>query len=240
MPMTPDQMRAEQEAWSQQYDAQQAAEAAKKTAPPPTPAQQALDHTGPMTVPALEFSIRNAEMWGTAAKRVGQDVAAGGAQLVKNVGDTVADVVTFGARPLDVAQTTVHPWDYARKALDDFTDAVKVKDPNIVDVLTQYTAQVAPAYAVFARGLGFVGSRLKNLAAGAAADATALPPDAPRFADLLQMAQHTDSKIGQALQAAGPHGHVTCLTAPEEPQSHRLSASGNHPSASCPIGRRTA
>ena len=201
---------ADAEAFSKQYDAQQAAEQAKQTAPPPTPPEKVAALNGPITLPVFQSVLDEVKQWGTAAKHVGQDVLAGGAQSVKNAGNLAGDVLSGGANPpKDVADQyeTPHPiWQHASKALDEFTDAVKVKDPNLVDVLTQYAAQVGPAYAVFAKSLGFLGNRLANLGGGAAADATTLPPDAPRFADMLRMAQHTDSKIGDALNAAGPYG----------------------------------
>lgn len=120
--------------------------------------------------------------WGEAAARVGRDVAAGAADAVVNTGDAAEGLLRNGARA--EYESVVHPqqaaleaedpamlardqqmdgsaqrspiWDHARNAILDFRDAVAVKDPNLVDGLTQSVAQLAIPFAGYSKALSGV------------------------------------------------------------------------------------
>lgn len=161
-----------------------------------------------------------------AFSRLGRDVVSGGMTAAVNTVDAarkfgsaaVANTVDTLTRspaetlasdmgnpaPLNVPVSDT--WEHAKAAILDFRDAVKVQDPNIVDSMTQFTAQVAPSFALASRALSTWQTLLKVGASGMAADATALDKDSPRTADMLSILRQTDGKIGQAMQAAGPYG----------------------------------
>lgn len=120
--------------------------------------------------------------WGEAATRVGRDVAAGAADAVANTGDAVEGLARTGVRA--TYESIVHPqqaaleaedpamqardrmmdgssqtspiWQHARSAILDFRDAVAVKDPNLVDGLTQSVAQLAIPFAGYSKALSGV------------------------------------------------------------------------------------
>lgn len=120
--------------------------------------------------------------WGEAATRVGRDVAAGAADAVANTGDAAEELVRNGARAtyesvahpqqaaleaedpamlardrmLDGSSQTSPIWQHARNAILDFRDAVAVKDPNLVDGLTQSVAQLAIPFAGYSKALSGV------------------------------------------------------------------------------------
>jgi hypothetical protein len=117
--------------------------------------------------------------WGEAATRVGRDVAAGAASTAVNTGDALEGLARNGIR--DAYTGITHPqqaaleaedpamrardqqmdgsaqrspiWDHARGAILDFRDAVAVKDPNLVDGLTQSVAQLAIPFAGYSKAL---------------------------------------------------------------------------------------
>jgi hypothetical protein len=219
---------ADAEAWSKQDDAQQAALKADASAPKPEEGAhpyQAVNNwfsslPQKLDMPTLDKIIPAAESALGKAKKIGQDVVAGAAQGVTNVADSAYKfgreaAVNFTDNPVDrvitgapapVASSESPIWTHAKSSVQDFIDAVKVKDPGIADNLVQYTAQVVPSYLLAGRLLGGLHGIAHVVATGAAADATALDPHAPRFADVLGQLKQTDTKIGAALKAAGPYG----------------------------------
>lgn len=213
-------------AWGAQYDQQQAAAKSQELLPKqeaPHPFQAVSNWVSSLpnrissavldqAVPAVE-SVYNSKLG-----RADRDIVAGATTGVKNVADAAVGVVNKASRLLQpmaeaqgapAAQTDVisEPiWSHAKSTVQDFTDAVKVKDPGIADNLLQYTAQVAPSYLLAGRLLNELHGVANVVASGAAADASALDPHAPRFADILGVLKQTDGKIGAALKAAGPYG----------------------------------
>jgi hypothetical protein len=195
------------QAWSQQYDQQQAAQKSqellpKQEAPHPSGAVRDWISSLPSRIdsPALDTAM---QVVGSLYKETGdaaRDVAVGVTKGAVNTAKAI-DLVAGGA---DQPHTAI--WDHAMSAAQDFTDAIKVKDPSIQDGMVQYAAQVAPSYLLASRMLGSLHGVANAVTAGAAADASALDPHAPRFADILGVLKQTDGKIGQALKAAGPYG----------------------------------
>ena len=117
-------------------------------------------------------SVAHDGSWGEAATRVGRDAVSG---VTSAVGNT-ADVVEEGVR--GTVNDLVHPersaleaedpafanreqwvgadappsiWQHAKNAIMDFRDAVAVKDPNVVDNLTQMGAQLAVPFAGYSK-----------------------------------------------------------------------------------------
>ena len=93
--MSPDQMRTEQENWAQQYDAQQSAEKAQaeQAKQPPSFLERWTAPVAHATASIVDRAVSEAEQWGTAARRVGQDVDVGLATAAVGAADTVKTAV---------------------------------------------------------------------------------------------------------------------------------------------------
>lgn len=211
------QLAAEDAAYAKQAtaegNAQQSQDAQAKQ--PPTLNSLGTADRGHVTGSAIDGILGEIEQWGTAAKRVGQDAVAGATTGAANVADTAVKAAqggAYGALPpevrADVEQNDVlgNMWDHAKSAIMDFRDAVAVKDPNIVDGVTQAGAQLIGPFAAYSKALTGLRGLANTVAAGAATDMTALQPHDMRTADLIALGRQTDSKIGAALRAAGPYG----------------------------------
>jgi hypothetical protein len=143
-----------------------------------------------------------------------------------------ARMKTVEGDPAPAAPPPSSIWSHARNAILDFRDAVAVKDPNMVDGLTQNVAQLAIPFAGYSKALAGVhdaaiaasttqdfggyllasakqdlGKLARNvIAPGAVTDATALQPHQARFADTLALGRHTETKLGDVLNAIAPDG----------------------------------
>jgi hypothetical protein len=143
-----------------------------------------------------------------------------------------ARMKTVEGDPAPAAPPPSSIWSHARSAILDFRDAVAVKDPNLVDGLTQNVAQLAIPFAGYSKALAGVhdaaiaasttqefggyllasakqdlGKLARNvIAPGAVTDATALQPHQARFADTLALGRHTETKLGDVLNAIAPDG----------------------------------
>lgn len=222
------------DSFSQEYDQGQAAKAAAANPPdaPTTPwgtaAKWVSSLPDKLSTDTLNTALSGVSSmfegggFGEAASRVARDVAGGALQGAANVADaaysglrSATNSATENLTGVKNAFDTIYPsapvWDHAKAQTQDFIDAIKVQDPNMVDNLTQFTAQIVPWYLLASRVLGGYHGFANTLVAGAAADAVALPPDAPRTADLLAMLKQTDGKVGAALNAAGPYGLNTYI-----------------------------
>lgn len=205
--MAPQDPQAEQAAFSQQYDAQQAQQKAQEStaAEPPSLLQRWGAPVVHATMSVLDSAMSEAEQWGTAAKRVGQDVAAGTATAAANTMDAVK-AAGSPDDPGDPANAPSPIWDHAKGAILDFRDAVAVKDPNIIDGLTQSVAQLAIPFMGYSRVLSGLHGIASIVAAGAATDSTALGPHDMRMADMMALGRHTEGKFGDALRTLAPDG----------------------------------
>ena len=221
---TPQEMQAQTDTWSKQYDQDQAAKRSQETAPeveqhPLTALTNWVSNLPERVTTSMLDTVTAAagSPWGQAAERVGRDVVAGGVTGATAVVDTAHSALVGAAKniklypgdpgpPADSQDPTGRIWEHAKNTIQDFTDAVKVKDPNMVDDLTQFAAQIGPWYAVAGRALNSLHGVAQSLTAGAAADATALKPQDMRLADTLKLLRNTDGAIGKTLQAAGPYG----------------------------------
>jgi hypothetical protein len=226
---------AESAAWSKQYDDAQAAKKSQEAQQPNEDqhpltqfANWATNLSGRVSTSVLEHALnfegglinKGADALSTvspAGGRAMRDIATGATRGVVNTLDTAHSALVGAARNIrlspndpgaspDEADPTGPVWAHAKTSIQDFTDAVKVKDPTLADNMLQFTAQVAPSYAAASRMLQGTHRIANVLISGAAADATALEPNAPRFADTLRMLQQTDGKIAKALNEAGPYG----------------------------------
>lgn len=177
-------------------------------------------------------SVAHDGSWGEAATRVGRDVAAGAVTGAANIADTGESLVRNGVR--DTYESVAHPgqtaleaedpamlardqqmdgsaqpspiWEHARSAIMDFRDAVAVKDPNLVDSLTQGVAQLAVPFAGYSKLLSGLHGIANVAAAGAATDASALGPHAMRMADLISLGRKSEGQFGQVLRKIAPDG----------------------------------
>lgn len=201
------QLAAEDAAYAKQSAAQQAQEKAQaeQAKQPPSLLQRFTAPIVHATSSAIDSAVTEAEQWGTAAKRLGQDVAAGGAQAVANTMDTVKSMGS-PADPNDPANLPTPIWDHAKNAILDFRDAVAVQDPNIVDRLAQPAAQLAIPFAGYSRALGAIHGFANMVAASAVTDATALGPHDNRLADVIALGRHTEGKLGEVLRTLAPDG----------------------------------
>lgn len=172
-----------------------------------------------VTMPLLDSAVSEADQWGTAAKRVGQDAAAGVTTAAVNTADALGSAITTSGRGLAMAEDPAHAdaalqgqfpispiWDHAKASILDFRDAIAVKDPNIVDSLAQAGAQLAVPFAGYSRALSSIHGFANMIAAGAITDATALAAHDPRMADLVALGKHTEGKLGEVLRALMPDG----------------------------------
>lgn len=214
--------------WSRQYDQQQAIQKSQELTPKaeaPHPFQAVSNWISSLpdringtildqVIPAVD------SVYKSPLGRADRDIVTGAAKGVTNVADAAYSfarsasvsfhddpamrMITGEKAPPTPGESQI--WTHAKASVQDFTDAVKVKDPGIADDLIQYAAQVAPSYLLAGKLLGGLHGVANAVASGIPADAAALDPHAPRFADILSVLKQTDGKIGQALRAAGPYG----------------------------------
>lgn len=208
--------QAEEAAFSQQYDAQQAAakqaELDKQT--PPSFLQKWV--TGPLgrvSTSMIDGAVSAADsMYDSPEMRKARDVAAGGITGAVNIADTAKSAVEGMADATDPYQQKdpVAPsspiWDHARSSILDFRDAVTVQDPTLADHLVQGVSQLAIPFAGYSRALAGLHGLANMYTAGALTDATALGPHDARVADLIALGRHTEGKLGDALRALSPDG----------------------------------
>lgn len=231
--------QADQDAFSQQYDAQQTAKASQEAQQTAEPSFLQKWVLGPGTrigtqaldtaVSAADSMFQSADSEGSPAKPVidkARDVMAGGATAIGNGIDATRSAIATGTKSMldtivpgassnpafDALQPAKSPvWDNAKNATLNFRDAVQLKDPGISDNLTQSVAQLAVPFMGFSRAFSEVHGFANTVAAGIATDTTALGPHDMRMADLLSLGQHTEGKLGDALRAAGPYGLNTYI-----------------------------
>lgn len=232
MPTVQD-LQAEDDAYAKQVSGQQSTKASQEALQAGQDQQPSLlqkwgasisNVTGPM----IDSALSQADAWGTAAKRVGQDVAAGGItagvnmadaahsfvqSAVANAGRTNSDRIADVTDPANAAREANYDappsspiWDHAKAAVLDFRDAVAVKDPNMVDNLTQSVAQLAIPFTGFSRTLAGLHGFASMAAAGALTDSTALGPHDMRMADLVALGRTTEGRLGDALRTLAPDG----------------------------------
>lgn len=216
--MTPEE---DQAAFSTQYDQQQAAEAQKADASkaPPTLGQRFAVPQAPVTTSMLDSIVAEAQNWGTAAKRVGQDAVAGATTGAVNIADAAGAAISTSGKEMAAEADPAHAaeaeagtlptspiWDHAKAHILDFRDAVAVKDPNIVDRLTQGVAQLAVPFAGYSRVLSGLHGVANMVVAGGATDLTALAPHDMRTADVLSLGRQTEGKLGEVLRTLAPDG----------------------------------
>lgn len=186
--------------------------------------------------------------WGEAASRVAGDIEAGAAGAAVNTGDAAEQLVRTGVR--DTYESVVHPqqaaleaedpamrardqqldgsaqrspiWEHARSAILDFRDAVAVKDPNLVDRLTQSVAQLAIPFAGYSKALAGVHD------AAIAAQGLEDIPATQGFGSFLRQTAQKDL-TGFATKVAAP-GALTDATAlsPHAPRFADMIALGKH------------
>lgn len=225
MPVTLDSLAAEDAAYAKQaQDAQAtAAQQEGRAKQPPSLLQQWAGNVGRVTNSMLDSAVSEADAWGTAAKRVGQDAASGAVTGATNIADSAYSFVRSAAQNMaepgykqtqrDLSDEAAPPappsspvWDHAKSTILDFRDAIAVQDPNIVDRLTQGGAQLAIPFAGYSRMLAGVHGFASIVASGAMTDLTALGPHDPRLADLIALGRHTEGKLGDALRTLAPDG----------------------------------
>lgn len=225
MPVTLDSLAAEDAAYAKQArDAQAtAAQQEGQAKQPPSLLQQWTSNVGRVTNSMLDSAVSEADAWGTAAKRVGQDAASGAVTGATNIADSAYSFVRSAAQNMaepgykqtqrDLSGEAAPPtppsspvWDHAKSTILDFRDAIAVQDPNIVDRLTQGGAQLAIPFAGYSRMLAGVHGFASIVASGAMTDLTALGPHDPRLADLIALGRHTEGKLGDALRTLAPDG----------------------------------
>lgn len=200
--------QTQDDAYATQVESQKAAQAQKDAQKDSQEQPSLLQKWGAnianVTSPMIDTAVSEAQAWGAAAKRVGQDATAGAATAVKNTMDFVSS--QHPDDPNDPANAPAPIWDHAKSAILDFRDAVAVKDPNIVDSVAQAGAQLAIPFAGYSRALAGVHGFANMVAAGAVTDATALGPHDARMADLIALGRHTEGKLGDMLRALTPDG----------------------------------
>lgn len=207
--MTPDDMQAEQDAYSQQYDSQQAqkAQADAQAKQEPSFLQKWITSPGSITGTMIDGAISTADsMFNSEAGKKVRDVVAGAATGAANIGDAAHSVEESIADPFDVKDVPSPIWDHAKGAIMDFRDAVAVKDPTLADSLVQGVGQLAIPFAGYSRGLSMLHGVAHMVAASALTDATALAPHDMRMADLIALGKHTEGKLGSALNTLAPDG----------------------------------
>lgn len=218
---------ADYAAQDEAYNKQAAAQAAQKAQEdaqaeqdqPPSLLQRFGGAVGRASVSMLDSAVSSADAWGTAIKRVGQDVTAGAVTGAANIADAAGSALTTSGRGMAAAEDPAHAedaqtgefptspiWDHAKGAIMDFRDAVQVKDPNIVDNLTQGVAQLAIPFAGFSRALAGLHGVANIVASGAATDLTALAPHDMRMADVFSLGRTAEGKLGDALRTLAPDG----------------------------------
>lgn len=161
-PPSLDQFAADDAAYAQQMQAQRAKEAAEEQQKNvPQSYVDRFSQVGHTTLSMLDSAVTEAEKWGEAGVRLGRDAISGGATGAANIGDALnpANAINEGMEALGGKGNTppikfdMPLWDHARKAIMDFRDAAAVKDPNLVDDLTQSVAQLATPFMGYSRML---------------------------------------------------------------------------------------
>lgn len=218
LPQTQAEASAQDEAWGKQYDEQQAAQKAQEQAAkqPPTFLQHWMAPVGQATASVVDRAVSEAEQWGIAGRRLGQDVNAGLANMAVGLADTAKTAVASSGEGLSAAGDPAHAqeamnppssplWDHARATVLDFRDAMQVQDPTWVDKGTQALAQFAVPFAGYSRALGGIGRFANWVGSGILADATVQPIDTPResTADMIALGRHVEQKYLGALSTAG-------------------------------------
>lgn len=219
--------QADQDAFSKQYDADQAAKATQdaqqKNPQPPSFLQRWSSTVGRVTGSMVDSAVSAADsMYDTEPMRKARDVVAGGITGATNMADSVmshtAGALATAAQPgdesnpdgdsapADISAAAGPIWDHAKSSILDFRDAVAVNDPTMSDNLTQGVAQLALPFAGFSRALSGVHALANMAISGALTDATALGPHDMRMADLIALGRHTEGKLGDALRALAPDG----------------------------------
>lgn len=214
--------QAEQSAFSQQYDAQQATQKAQEqeSKQPPSFMSQFTAGVGRVTTNTLDWAVSAADSINNVRDRAARDVGAGAITGATNTADAVGSALASSGRGLAAAEDPAHAdevlnepslptspiWDHAKGAILDFRDAVAVKDPTLSDNLLQGVAQLAIPFTGYSRALSGVHGFANLVAANALTDATALGPHDPRMADLISMGRQVEGKFGDALRTLAPDG----------------------------------
>ena len=206
------------QAWSDQYDREQAAKQAQEVQPkqPPSFLQQVTAPVGRATLSTLDAAMSTAESYfNSDAGHKARDLVAGG---IKGVAEDV-DAARAGEKELE-DKVGVHPpislanipqpiWDHAKQHIMDFRDAVAVQDPTMVDKGIQDAGQFLPAYSLFSRAVAGLHWAANAAISGFGAEALSADPgqhritqDLPRIPDIYAAGQHTQSKYIEALQQA--------------------------------------
>lgn len=219
---------AADQAWSDQYDQQEAAKQAQEAqaaAPkqPPSFLEQWAPPRGQVTLPQIDSAMSAAEsMWQSAkdavsdpaindspGMRVARDVTAGAVTGATNTADSVMSAASHGGfgPGTQIMATLASPiWEHAKGVIQDFRDAAAVQDPTLADNLVQGAGQLMIPFAGYSRALAGFHGLANTLLAGVATDATALDPHAPRMADLFALGRQTEGKLGEVLRAISPDG----------------------------------
>lgn len=225
MAITAQQLQAEDSAYAKQtsdaINAKQSQEALQGgQQPEPSFLQKWV--TGPVgrvTTSMMDTAVSAADsfMQGPDVKH-SRDIAAGAITGVVNIADAAKSALTTSGQRMAAAEDPEHAdaalapppsspiWDHAKGAILDFRDAIAVKDPTLVDNLTQAGAQLAIPFAGYSRALAGVHGIANTIAAGIATDATALGPHDPRLADVIALGRTAEGKLGEVLRAIAPDG----------------------------------
>lgn len=206
------------QAWSDQYDREQAAKQAQEVQPkqPPSFLQQVTAPVGRATLNTIDAAMSTAESYfNSDAGHKARDLVAGG---IRGVAEDV-DAARAGEKELE-DKVGVHPpislanipqpiWDHAKQHIMDFRDAVAVQDPTMVDKGIQDAGQFLPAYSLFSRAVAGLHWAANAAIAGFGAEALSADPgqhritqDLPRIPDIYAAGQHTQNKYIEALQQA--------------------------------------
>lgn len=220
--------------------------------PPPEGAAQPLVHPvqqsmqpppGKTTPSFLDNAVTAADTLQTPFGvhiRNARDLASGALKGLASTGDAVKSAVGSMSRGLSASEDPDHApealdpntpdpftpmYEHARGLVMGVRDAIAVKDPDMLDNLTEGVGQFAPSYMMFARVMGSIGGLAKlgqggnaleqfggNVARFAAADtptmATAQGPHDGRMADTFQLLRHSEGKLGDIMRSVAPDGSL--------------------------------
>ena len=172
--------------------------------------QQFTTAAGRVTTNTIDSAVSAAEsIYDTPGMRKARDVVAGGITGAANIADTVIKAADGTPIPGTNEAVSSPIWDHVKQHIMDFRDAVSVQDPTLADNLVQGVGQLALPFAGFSRALAGLHGVANMAVAGAATDATALDPHAPRMADMLALGRQTEGKFGQVLRTLAPDGSAT-------------------------------
>lgn len=215
--MTPEQMQADGDAFSQQYDADKAAKTQQEQqkTQSPSPFERFSSFAGKVTTGAIDSAVSFADsMYDSEPMKKARDVVSGAITGATNIADTAVPSLLkpsedfFDAVQGKTPGATSPIWDHAKGSILDFRDAVSVQDPTFADNLLQGVGQLAIPFAGYSRALANVHGLANMVGAGAATDWTALQPHDPRMADLFALGKQTEGKLGAALKAIAPDGSL--------------------------------